>query len=94
MYDCPNVKKYNKINKETTYSFSFSSSPKDMLIDFREKGREGEEHWCELSMNGSGMKLPFIEQFGVMSDPEQNALERKHSSIPATRKMGEPITGK
>ena len=44
VYDCPTVKKYNKINKETTYSFSFSSSPKDMLIDFREKGREGEEH--------------------------------------------------
>ena len=29
------------------FSFLFLSSPEDMLIDFREKGREREEHPCE-----------------------------------------------
>ena len=42
------------------YSFSHSvflkSSPKDMLIDFRERGREGErdreKHQCEGNIDG------------------------------------------
>ena len=29
------------------YKNSFKSSPEDMFIDFRERGREREKHWCE-----------------------------------------------